>query len=123
MTVNQLAFSISVANTALPAQQIGVSQGPSGTDCNNDFLVIPGGFDPVNPTLLVPNMAFDRFCGERLNPRPVTGASVTVCSKFDFQVYCYALLLAVAHQMCFLHIHFCVSYDDSVSNRVPNEWR
>ncbi|KAI9559193.1 hypothetical protein GHT06_015982 [Daphnia sinensis] len=84
VTVNQLpiAFSISVAY-AIPNPssnpQPGFSQGIS-TDCNNDFLVIPGGFDPTNPTLLLPNRAFDRFCGERLNPRPLNPASVTVCT-------------------------------------------
>lgn len=65
-----------MAATATPgASQLG------SLNCNNDFLIIPGGFNIGNPTP-VANMAFDRYCGERLNAIPGSTLSTTVCSKF-----------------------------------------
>lgn len=85
VVTTQKAFSISVPIT-FPATGAGVvtpdvSQFGS-LNCNNDFLVIPGGFNLGNPAG-VPNMAFDRYCGERLNALPGNTASTTVCSKFQ----------------------------------------
>ncbi|EFX82500.1 hypothetical protein DAPPUDRAFT_316213 [Daphnia pulex] len=78
----QKPFSISTP-IAIPAPEDGahtadVSQLGS-LNCNNDYLVIPGAFNLGNPTA-VANMAFDRFCGERLNALPGNAASTTVCT-------------------------------------------
>jgi hypothetical protein len=81
----QLAFSISTPST-IPAAifSAGVSQLGS-LNCNNDYLVIPGAFNLGNPAP-VADMAFDRFCGERLNALPGNAASTTVCSKLKSQL-------------------------------------
>ena len=100
VTSGQRPFSLSVARDRLP--NTFVSQGIS-TDCNNDFLVIPGGFDPTNPNPNPPvnDMAFDRFCGERLNPQPLVEASVTVCSKFLLCVIIQSLFLLMGYLFYF----------------------
>lgn len=74
-------FSLSLAKAVADGttNSLGTSQGLA-SDCNNDYLVIPGGFNSANPTP-VANMAFDRYCGERLNALPNAAASSTVCSK------------------------------------------
>ena len=51
-------------------------------NCNNDFLVFPGGFDPA-VALTTPTNALDRFCGERFNVALAATQSATVCSKFS----------------------------------------
>ena len=83
VVTTQLPFSISTpvnsANDNTPDTS-GVSQYGS-LDCNNDYLVIPGGFNLGNPTA-VANMAFDRYCGEKLNAVPGSTTSTTVCSQF-----------------------------------------
>ncbi|EFX64296.1 hypothetical protein DAPPUDRAFT_266634 [Daphnia pulex] len=81
VTSSQQPFSLSVARSLLGAALVGNSQIIS-TNCNNDYLIISGGYDPTNPNPNPPvtDMAFDRFCGERLNPQPSNGASVTVCT-------------------------------------------
>ncbi len=85
VVTGQKPFSISTPIAIPPpedgASTPGVSQLGS-LNCNNDYLVIPGGFNLGNPAA-VANMAFDRFCGERLNALPGNAASTTVCSKFD----------------------------------------
>lgn len=60
------------------AGQGGLSQA-SPEDCNNDFLIIKDGYDPLLPR--GPANICDRFCGERLNCAPNSNASATVCSK------------------------------------------
>jgi hypothetical protein len=95
-----------------------VSQGIS-TDCNNDFLVIPGGFDPTNPNPNPPvnDMAFDRFCGERLNPQPLVEASVTVCSKF---LLCNNTFIIFVDGLFILFL-FINSFGYAISNFLPNQ--
>lgn len=116
MVTTQKAFSISVPIT-FPATGAGVvtpdvSQFGS-LNCNNDFLVIPGGFNLGNPAG-VPNMAFDRYCGERLNALPGNTASTTVCSKFQQLLICTRFKFE-----CFL---LCaISYDDAVENLLQNQ--
>ncbi|XP_057368621.1 uncharacterized protein LOC130689699 isoform X3 [Daphnia carinata] len=82
VVTSQKAFSISLPIT-LPATGTAattpdVSQFGS-LNCNNDFLVIPGGFNLGNPAA-VTNIAYDRYCGERLNALPGSQASTTVCT-------------------------------------------
>ncbi|EFX82921.1 hypothetical protein DAPPUDRAFT_316207 [Daphnia pulex] len=60
------AFSVSTAMTtptadAVAAVERDVSQ-LSSLNCNNDFLIIPEGYNIGNPTAVL-NMAFDRYCG------------------------------------------------------------
>ncbi len=80
----QKPFSLSTASAISAANVTGamttdVSQLGS-LNCNNDFLVIPGGFNVGNPAPVL-NMAFDRYCGERLNALPGSPISTTICSK------------------------------------------
>ncbi|KAK4010451.1 hypothetical protein OUZ56_019594 [Daphnia magna] len=86
VTSNQLPFSISVASTlaVLGVQIIPAVPRPGQSqlvplNCNNDFLVIPGGFNSGKPPS-VDGMAYDRYCGERLNALPGNGASTTICT-------------------------------------------
>jgi hypothetical protein len=80
-----MAFSISTPTAVEIVENddpsVDVSQSES-VNCNNDYLVIPGGFNVGNPPVIA-NMAFDRFCGQRLNALPGSTDSTTVCSKFD----------------------------------------
>ncbi|XP_046638525.1 uncharacterized protein LOC124316557 [Daphnia pulicaria] len=77
------AFSVSTAMTtptadAVAAVKRDVSQ-LSSLNCNNDFLIIPEGYNIGNPTAVL-NMAFDRYCGEKLNALPANAVSTTVCT-------------------------------------------
>ncbi|XP_046638479.1 uncharacterized protein LOC124316526 [Daphnia pulicaria] len=79
----QKPFSLSTASAISAANVTGamttdVSQLGS-LNCNNDFLVIPGGFNVGNPAPVL-NMAFDRYCGERLNALPGSPISTTICT-------------------------------------------
>nr|CAH0104683.1 unnamed protein product [Daphnia galeata] len=79
----QKAFSVSTASI-ISATNVTASFAPDvsqtgSLNCNNDFLVIPGGFNVGNP-VSVPNMAFDRYCGERLNSLPGNNNSTTICT-------------------------------------------
>ena len=47
--------------------------------CNNDYLIIAGGYDPSKPH--GPNNAQDRFCGAHLNVENNADTSSTICSK------------------------------------------
>ncbi len=81
----ETGFSLSIAKTIsadeTPAgKKPGVSQGLA-SDCHNDYLMIPGGFNLANPAAPADNMALDRYCGERLNALPNSATSSTVCSK------------------------------------------
>uniref|UniRef100_A0A0P5PZ80 CUB domain-containing protein n=1 Tax=Daphnia magna TaxID=35525 RepID=A0A0P5PZ80_9CRUS len=85
VVTTQKPFSLStpsvqttVATTTATSLRPDVSQVGS-LDCNNDFVVIPGGFNIGNPAP-VPNMAFDRYCGEKFNALPGNNASTTVCT-------------------------------------------
>ncbi|KAK4010446.1 hypothetical protein OUZ56_019589 [Daphnia magna] len=85
VVTTQKAFSLSTPNAGIVSAATttfvpvpDVSQVGS-LDCNNDFIVIPGGFNIGNPAP-VPNMAFDRYCGERLNALPRNNASTTICT-------------------------------------------
>ncbi|EFX82920.1 hypothetical protein DAPPUDRAFT_316208 [Daphnia pulex] len=83
VTSTQKPFSLSVARFVQPpdgnvVQTPDVSQFLS-TNCNNDFLVIPGAYNTGNPPIET-DMTFDRFCGERLNALPGKGVSTTVCT-------------------------------------------
>ncbi|XP_046638127.1 uncharacterized protein LOC124316306 [Daphnia pulicaria] len=80
VTSTQKPFSLSLARSVQPqvGQRIDVSQFLS-TNCNNDFLVIPGAYNTGNPPIET-DMTFDRFCGERLNSLPGKGVSTTVCT-------------------------------------------
>jgi hypothetical protein len=87
VVTNQKAFSISTPSNpaiASPAQPLVSDVSQLGSlNCNNDYLVIPGGFNVGNPPT-VPNMAFDRYCGEKFNALPGSNVSTTICSKlFD----------------------------------------
>nr|CAH0104686.1 unnamed protein product [Daphnia galeata] len=76
------AFSVSSAITIPVPDPVAISADVSqlgSLNCNNDFLIIPEGFNIGNP-VAVANMAFDRFCGERLNALPGNGASTTICT-------------------------------------------
>lgn len=80
----ETSFSLSIARTIAvdetpAAKKPGVSQGLA-SDCHNDYLMIPGGFNSANPAPEA-NMALDRYCGERLNALPNSVTSSTVCSK------------------------------------------
>lgn len=84
VVTSQKPFSISTPTntaTAAAAQTFtpDVSQLVS-LNCNNDYLVVPGGFNVGNPPAVL-NMAFDRFCGERFNALPGSTNSTTICSK------------------------------------------
>ena len=101
----QKPFSISTSSnqaTTPPAAAAGlvfdVSQLGS-LNCNNDYLVIPGGFNVANPPAVI-NMAFDRYCGERFNALPGNGNSTTVCSKL-FQFYSQ-ISLGLLFSFCFV---------------------
>ena len=77
------AFSVSSAIAIPVPDPVAISADVSqlgSLNCNNDFLIIPEGFNIGNP-VAVANMAFDRFCGERLNALPGNGASTTICSE------------------------------------------
>lgn len=50
--------------------------------CNNDYLVIVGGYDPTQPH--GPNNSQDRYCGSQLNVENNAATSSTVCSKFQY---------------------------------------
>jgi hypothetical protein len=123
VVTTQKPFSISTssnqaATTTPPAAAGGlvfeVSQIGS-LNCNNDYLVIPGGFNVANPPAVV-NMAFDRYCGERFNALPGNGNSTTVCSKlFEFYSIKYHL------NYCFLC--FVLSYCDALPNALPHKSR
>lgn len=53
-------------------------------DCKNDYLIIPGGYDPFQPGS---STNFDyRYCGERLNLLPMRNASSIVCSKTKWTI-------------------------------------
>ena len=95
-TSGQLPFSISVPYTAAviaadgtvttPSVQVtGVGQILPG-NCNNDYLVIAGGFSPV--TNLINNFVLDRFCGERFTTGLGSTVSSTVCSKWSLLLKC-----------------------------------
>lgn len=53
------------------------------SNCNNDYMIIDGGFNPAVATNVVTN-SLDRYCGEQLNPLLKSGgtSSVAVCCKF-----------------------------------------
>jgi hypothetical protein len=118
VTSSQQPFSLSVARSLPTVALVGNSQSIS-TNCNNDYLIISGGYDPTNPNPNPPvtNMAFDRFCGERLNPQPSNGASVTVCSKFN-------CIKKVTRPLLVLIISFRLySHDHAISNFLSNQRR
>ena len=82
------AFSISAQNTDPAGATLPVVTGQSQnlpSNCNNDYVIFDGGFDP-NPggglKINDPSNALDRFCGQQLNVQPAQGASAPVCSKF-----------------------------------------
>jgi hypothetical protein len=73
------AFSLTGSDaTTVAAGQPGYSQA-NLKDCNNDYLMIPDGYDPSQPDSLT-NFG-DRYCGERFNVMPKTNSSSIVCSK------------------------------------------
>lgn len=91
------AFSVSRAETAANAAAPGVSQ-ILVSNCNNDYVIIPGGYDPAVPLSTATNN-WDRYCGERLNPLigpNGQAASVTVCSKLVSQAHCAKIDLPIA---------------------------
>ena len=76
-------FSVSTANT----KDDGLAENPpvvesqnKASNCNNDYLIIPGGYNPVTSPL-APTNALDRFCGEFFNPLSAKTTSATVCCK------------------------------------------
>ncbi|XP_057368587.1 uncharacterized protein LOC130689667 [Daphnia carinata] len=85
VVTTQKPFSLSTSSSLTLVNTVNVTSplpdvSQSGSlDCNNDFIVIPGGFNIGNPAP-VANMAFDRYCGERLNALPRNNASTTVCT-------------------------------------------
>ncbi|XP_057368580.1 uncharacterized protein LOC130689699 isoform X2 [Daphnia carinata] len=116
VVTTQKAFSISVARTvdAAATARPDVSQLGS-LNCNNDFLIIPGGFNIGNPAP-VANMAFDRYCGERLNALPGSTVSTTVCSMVKpFRIVYHAnrdetLTIPTADTATAGNIGFCLSF-------------
>lgn len=82
VTSTQKPFSISLAKAIADGAPL-IDQSQLGSiNCNNDFLVIPGGKNIGNPAIQT-DIAFDRYCGERLNALPGNAASTTVCSQFS----------------------------------------
>lgn len=73
------AFSLSRATDEDGMPSNFTSQSRS-RDCNNDYLVLTGGYDPSRSNIH-PAVAADRFCGERFNPAPLSSKSTTVCSN------------------------------------------
>jgi hypothetical protein len=121
VVTTQLPFSISTPSAIPAANPLVFSTGRSqlgSLNCNNDYLVIPGAFNLGNPAP-VADMAFDRFCGERLNALPGNAASTTVCSKFnrslDNDNFDWVQLIQ------FLISLF--SYCDAVQNALPHQSR
>ena len=81
------SFSISAENSAATGAAATVVNGASQalpSNCNNDYVVIDGGFDPTAAPINAPTNALDRFCGEAFNVAPNTATSSTVCSNFHF---------------------------------------
>ncbi|EFX64299.1 hypothetical protein DAPPUDRAFT_305119 [Daphnia pulex] len=86
VVTSQKPFSISTATTYAVTPPVptfttftpDVSQLVS-LNCNNDYLVVPGGFNVGNPPAVL-NMAFDRYCGERFNALPGSTNSTTICT-------------------------------------------
>ncbi|XP_046638072.1 uncharacterized protein LOC124316271 [Daphnia pulicaria] len=83
VVTSQKPFSISTpTNTAAAATAQTFTPDVSqlvSLNCNNDYLVVPGGFNIGNPPAVL-NMAFDRYCGERLNALPGSTNSTTICT-------------------------------------------
>lgn len=116
VVTTQKAFSISVARTVDIAATATPGASQLGSlNCNNDFLIIPGGFNIGNPTP-VANMAFDRYCGERLNAIPGSTLSTTVCSMVKpFRIVYHAnrdetLTIPTADTLTAGNIGFCLSF-------------
>ncbi|KAI9559184.1 hypothetical protein GHT06_015973 [Daphnia sinensis] len=116
VVTTQKAFSISVARTINAAATATPDASQLGSlNCNNDFLIIPGGFNIGNPTP-VANMAFDRYCGERLNALPGATVSTTVCSMVKpFRIVYHAnrdetLTIPTADTTTAGNIGFCLSF-------------
>ncbi|KAI9559191.1 hypothetical protein GHT06_015980 [Daphnia sinensis] len=80
VTSATLAFSISMARPE--AGGLAAASGSSqirATNCEKDYLVIPGGYNIGNPPT-VDNMAYDRFCGENLSALPRDLQRTSVCT-------------------------------------------
>ena len=48
--------------------------------CNNDFLIVEGGYDPTK-SLTLPANTWDRYCGTAFNTDIAGTTSATVCSN------------------------------------------
>ena len=65
------SFSVSTANTKVTGEDGSEVNGQSQnfpSNCNNDYVIFPGGYDPAVSPLNTPTNALDRYCGEVFNP-------------------------------------------------------
>ena len=106
-----ICFTPCVTKRAKPFSLTTRAQESSGrsqstlSECNNDFLLIPGGFNPKPTSTPIddPLNSLDRYCGERLNPRFSALTSVTVCCMFAKLFHFYYLIYRVI-SISVLHI-------------------
>lgn len=92
VTTGQLPFSLSVPYQAAVIDPVtgvitpGVAAAGFSqilpSNCNNDYLVIPGGFDPATVAVGAIGNVLDRFCGERFTTAIGSNIQSSVCSKF-----------------------------------------
>ena len=109
------SFSVSTPNTAATGliADVEAAEGSQtlAANCNNDFLIFPGGFDPnpVNPLVVTdPTNANDRYCGERFNPQLVATVSSTVCSNsLDFHSKQFKFMTKMSPFLQVLHKISC----------------
>ena len=75
-TVFQSDSAFSVSGSAEGSQR-------SVADCNNDYLLIEGGYDPSEKNELgAPKTLQDRYCGSTFSMKSNATVAGRVCSKF-----------------------------------------
>ena len=101
VTTTQMPFSLSVPVTASILNADGtITAGVSTTgvsqilpsNCNNDYLIIAGGYDPTVVVGVFGNV-LDRFCGERFTTTIGSPLSSTVCSKSCTVLIIYYIII------------------------------
>lgn len=73
------AFSLSGSGATTGKAGSGGKSQKQVSDCNNDYVMITGGYDPSSAE--VPSNVGDRFCGENLNLASESTVSSTICSN------------------------------------------